>query len=109
MVLGLLAPAVLGVRGGGRVRRLLAWRPLAWVGLVSYGVYLWHLDVLRELDDAGLPGAAVVSLGLVGRSPSARRRWYGVERHAIRRGRRVSGRPPAEPAAGRPVPAAESS
>jgi peptidoglycan/LPS O-acetylase OafA/YrhL len=109
VVLGLLAPAVLGTRGGGPVRRLLAWRPLAWVGLVSYGVYLWHLDVLRELESAGLPGAAVVVLGLAGSLALGAATWYGVERHAIRAGRRASGRPPAEPAAARPVPAAESS
>lgn len=109
VVLGLLAPAVLGTRGGGTVRRLLAWRPLAWVGLVSYGVYLWHLDVLRELDRAGLPGPAVVVLGLAGSLGLGAASWYGVERHAIRAGRRSSGRPPAEPAAAPPVPAAESS
>ena len=30
-----------------RVVRLLTWRPLAAVGLVSYGIYLWHTTVLR--------------------------------------------------------------
>lgn len=31
----------------GPTARLLAWRPLAFVGLVSYGLYLWHLIVFR--------------------------------------------------------------
>ncbi len=26
---------------------MLAWRPLAFVGVVSYGLYLWHLIVFR--------------------------------------------------------------
>jgi peptidoglycan/LPS O-acetylase OafA/YrhL len=32
----LLVPAVMGT--GGAVRGVLAWRPLAWIGLVSYGL-----------------------------------------------------------------------
>ena len=32
-----------------RARRVLAAAPLAWLGLVSYGVYLWHLTVAELL------------------------------------------------------------
>jgi peptidoglycan/LPS O-acetylase OafA/YrhL len=39
----LLAPAVLGARGA--VRAILAWRPLAWLGLISYGIFLWHFPL----------------------------------------------------------------
>lgn len=39
--------------------RLLAWKPLAWIGMISYGVYLLHMLCLnvarRGLDAAGLP------------------------------------------------------
>lgn len=38
------------VRTAG-VGRLLAWRPVAWVGLVSYGVYLFHYPVIQVLKD----------------------------------------------------------
>ncbi len=38
----LLAPVTFVGQPGGFYRRLMAWRPLAYVGLVSYGIYLWH-------------------------------------------------------------------
>lgn len=92
----LLVPAVIGA--GGAVRGLLAWRPLAWVGLISYGLYLWHLDVLRELDDA--PVAVVVLAGPALAIALGAASWYGVERYALRLGRR--GR--ADPHAAEPMP-----
>ena len=40
--------------GRGPVLRGLAWRPLAGAGIVSYGLYLWHLPVLLAVREAGL-------------------------------------------------------
>ncbi len=105
VALALLAPAVLGAGGGGAVRGLLAWRPLAWVGLVSYGLYLWHLDVLRELGDRDVPDLGIVVLGSSLALALGAASWYLVERHALRLGRRAAGRPPAGPTAGHPAPA----
>jgi peptidoglycan/LPS O-acetylase OafA/YrhL len=38
----ILLPAVFGPQHHGRIRRLLACWPVAALGIVSYGVYLWH-------------------------------------------------------------------
>jgi peptidoglycan/LPS O-acetylase OafA/YrhL len=38
----LLVPAVFGPQDRGLVRWSLRWRPIAWIGIVSYGIYLWH-------------------------------------------------------------------
>jgi peptidoglycan/LPS O-acetylase OafA/YrhL len=42
-------PAVFGESAGGLPRRLLAWAPVAWLGLVSYGLFLWHLPMAQLL------------------------------------------------------------
>jgi peptidoglycan/LPS O-acetylase OafA/YrhL len=38
----LCLPAVFGPQDRGAVRAFLRWRPVAYLGTVSYGVYLWH-------------------------------------------------------------------
>jgi peptidoglycan/LPS O-acetylase OafA/YrhL len=104
VALALLAPAVLGTGGGGAVRRALGWRPLAWVGLVSYGLYLWHLDVLDRLAAHGVPAAGVVLLGSTLALALGAASWYLVERRALRLGRTAGPASPG-PTAGRPEPA----
>ncbi|MBO9521971.1 MAG: acyltransferase [Nocardioidaceae bacterium] len=82
------------VRAGG-VGALLAWRPLVWLGSVSYGVYLFHYPVIMVLKDrADITEAKVMflvalPLTLVIAALSSR---Y-VERPALRLKGRLTGRP----------------
>lgn len=94
--------------GSGRTARVLGWRPLAGVGTVSYGLYLWHVPLLLWLRAHGLlPLDALGALLVV--TPlallAALASWRLVERPLIRPLRRPS---PA-PGAGRGRPASASS
>ncbi len=91
-------PAVVGTPGRGHVRRLLANRTLAWLGLVSYGIYLWHFTALELLERAGFRGAAPVHeyiawplAGLATAAVLAAGSWYLVERPALSLKRLVPG------------------
>ena len=44
-------PAMLGDPArGGVPGRVLSWRPIAWLGLVSYGIFLWHHPLTAKLE-----------------------------------------------------------
>ena len=45
----LVSPAVFGGERGGWPRRLLAWRWLAYLGLISYGIYLWQSGWVEQI------------------------------------------------------------
>ena len=69
----LVAPAVWG--SGGAPRRLLLWRPVAALGLISYGLYLWQGAWVYELWRRGardwVPGAPFIVLFLATLAGSA--------------------------------------
>jgi peptidoglycan/LPS O-acetylase OafA/YrhL len=52
----LMGPALFGPPVGGAARRVLAWRPLLYLGLISYGVYLYHLTIAELLGESSDPG-----------------------------------------------------
>jgi peptidoglycan/LPS O-acetylase OafA/YrhL len=122
VAVGLLVPAIFAAERGGAVRRLLAWRPLLYLGLVSYGIYLWHEAIVRQIakgishwlsDTVGLGVdarfAVLSALTLAAATAIATVSYYGVERPLLRRGRRAGGDPDAEQpgeALAEPTPAA---
>jgi peptidoglycan/LPS O-acetylase OafA/YrhL len=84
--IAMVVPAVIGTPGRGAVRRVLANPVLGWLGLVSYGIYLWHLTVFSLLDRWGFRDAAPVHpylawpvAGLLGSAAVAAASWYAFE------------------------------
>jgi peptidoglycan/LPS O-acetylase OafA/YrhL len=94
IALCLLAPAVFGVAQGGVVRRVLAWRPLLWVGLVSYSLYLWHPAIAQKIVytdlDESIGWFVPAVLVCVASIAVAAISFYVVERPALRLGRRLT-------------------
>lgn len=68
--------------GVSPVRRILEWRPIAWVGMVSYGLYIWQVPVLHILSrhadslDTATKGVISVSATFALATVS----WYAVEK-----------------------------
>lgn len=118
--LTMIVPLVIGDQRRGAIRRFVNWKPIWWIGVVSYGFYIWHLDLMErlvtmpssdggpplwtgirgwELQDASvvglLVGGFVLGLGAAGLS------WYLVEKPILRfkpvvggrRARRADDRP----------------
>ncbi len=87
-----VAGAVLLIAAGGQAwpnRRLLAWRPLVWVGLISYPLYLWHwpLLALLRISAGGEPTPApLCAAALLASVLLAALTWRFVER-PLRRAR----------------------
>jgi peptidoglycan/LPS O-acetylase OafA/YrhL len=86
-----VAPAALGDELGGWPRRVLAWRTLAWLGLVSYGIYLWQGGWVAWLTDHGarewIASSPFVALTLVtaaGTVATAALSYYLLERPLMR-------------------------
>jgi peptidoglycan/LPS O-acetylase OafA/YrhL len=95
VAVGLVMPAVFGDPTRGWVRRVLAFPPLLWVGLVSYGFFLWHLAVIDKLQDGGVDDTLGVPLftliALAGSLGIAAISWYVIERPSLRLARRLTG------------------
>jgi peptidoglycan/LPS O-acetylase OafA/YrhL len=69
----LVLPAIFGDERRGAPRRLLALAPIAWLGVISYSFYLWHLTVAELIAWPSSPGAFSASgLNLLGHVHVAR-------------------------------------
>jgi peptidoglycan/LPS O-acetylase OafA/YrhL len=81
----IVLPAVFGWSAGGWPRAVLSWRWMAWLGLVSYGLYLWHEPIAHTLVDHGL-GRWWIVLGatLALATACAALSYYLVERPVLR-------------------------
>lgn len=53
------------IQGSGRLSRAMQWRPLRFLGLISFSVYLWHGRFLSDFDDLPVPAPLRLLLFLV--------------------------------------------
>jgi peptidoglycan/LPS O-acetylase OafA/YrhL len=93
-VIFFLAPAMFGDQRRGRVRRVLASKPLVMLGTVSLGVYLFHLAIMSNVQEwlapAGTSSAfygslpVVFTLTFVGSVILAFLSYYAVEKPFLR-------------------------
>ena len=60
------AALIVGLQAEGPLRRVLSFRPLVWLGTISYGVYLYHWPIylIADADRIGIDGAALVAVQL---------------------------------------------
>ena len=81
----LVLPAVVGDQTRGVVRRVLALKPLLWLGLISYGIFLWNLTMLDRLHHWGFSGNYVwwCLAGVAVTVPVAALSYYVIERPAL--------------------------
>jgi peptidoglycan/LPS O-acetylase OafA/YrhL len=85
-----LVVAPVALDQGGLVARALAWRPLVWLGAISYGVYLWHWPIFLALNGerTGWSGWRLFALRCAATVAVAAASWWLLEQ-PIRRWRPV--------------------
>lgn len=97
----IMIPVVFGSPNVGLSRRFLGHPVMVWLGLVSYGMYLWHFSIAYELGVGGAGGAfgPVLVLTLALSIPLGAINWYAIEKPTMRlkygRGRLPRRRAPA--------------
>ena len=103
IVSGLIfAPIALQPRSAWSAFRILSSAPARWLGLLSYSLYLYHLWILIEIEQAtDLPGLPMMLVCLAASMAAAWVSFWLVERPFLRRKRRIT----AHGVAPEPVPA----
>jgi peptidoglycan/LPS O-acetylase OafA/YrhL len=92
----LLMPAVFGPQDRTLVRRLLRCWPMASLWVISYGIYLWHLDLIYEVvdwvgwRDGSIPYWMLASAVLAVTVLIASASYFGFERPILRLKGRIS-------------------
>jgi peptidoglycan/LPS O-acetylase OafA/YrhL len=80
----LVAPAVFGPEHAGRIRQFLQSWPMRKLGMISYGIFLWHNLFLRMFPDGVLTAFAVTLI-------TAAWSYYIIEKPLIGHGARSTG------------------
>ena len=80
----LLSGAVVLAVAQGMGSRLLTWRPLVYLGTISYGIYVWHLMMPFFFESAGIAipdrGASLLALMTLPSLALAMLSWHLFER-----------------------------
>ncbi len=75
--------------------RILCWKPIAWVGVISYGLYIWQIPVFRIIQRHGekLSNIERLVLAMSATFLLSALSWYLIERPAMRSqwGQRLAG------------------
>ena len=76
-----LVVAPVALEQDGPVARVLAWRPLVWLGAISYGVYLWHWPIFLALNGerTGWSGWSLFALRCAATVAMAAASWWLLE------------------------------
>ena len=74
-----IAPVALDQRGP--VAAVLAWGPLAWLGTISYGVYLWHWPIFLVLNGqrTGWHGLSLFAIRCAATLVVSTVSWWAIE------------------------------
>ncbi len=79
------APIYHAIKGAGENQVYFDWKPLRWLGKVSYGLYLWHMPIFMWVAGADQfdsnTSRAFVGLGLLGITTLLS--WFLVERPCL--------------------------
>ena len=89
-IAAVLVVAPVALDQDGPVARVLAWRPLVWLGAISYGVYLWHWPIFLALNGerTGWSGWPLFAVRCAATVAMAAASWWLLEQ-PIRRWRPV--------------------
>lgn len=86
---------------------LLSWKPLVWIGRISYGLYLWHgiFFWFIQNGNANWPQPVMMAVQVGLSFAAATVSYYLVERHFLKlKSRYESSSPTPQPTAAQPLP-----